>query len=377
MLAPIRKHIEFSLMNGSASTSTGLVLAVAFRCCVTVLVVGTVSVADADDARPRKPLSSAEKFQQDASDVGELTNAGDEAGLLNLQFKSFGTWTAIEPVAATNPDIRTGKTTIKSDADQNVELSRPLIIPRLIDHPDGIEDQNVGPIPTQPHETIQDSSREGGTMTIPVVPNAGELVASRQANNSASDKGSPSPENDLNSQVDAYDAAPQLLTHSDESPTAVTNILNAPQASVRTLAMAQLISTFLGVLLAVGLFLLIRVATMKFFGVNLGITFRLGAISKATAETITENDSADVVPFGTQTSPSEALAKELTESENRRNVADTADFNFRVIGSDHGDDAPSSEGSVNLENEAGILKSIFEQNLNLMQELDQQNESAA
>lgn len=380
MLAPIRKHIEFGLINGSASTSTELVLlvlAVTFRCCVTLLVVGAVSAVDAEEARPRKPLSSAEKFQQKASNVGVSTNAGDEDGLLNLQFKSFGTWSAIEAEAATSPDIRTVKTTTKSDDDQNIDLSRPLIIPRLIDRPDGIEDQNVGPIPTQPHETIQDSSQEAVTTTIPVVPNAGEPVASRQANNSASDKGSPSPDNDLDAQVDVYDSAPQLLTHSDESLTAVRNTLNAPQASVRTLAVAQLISTFLGVLLAVGLFLLIRVATVKFFGVNLGITFRLGTASKASAKTISENDSADVVPFGTQTSLSEALAKELTEPENQRNVADTADFNFRVIGSDHGDDDPSSEGSVNQENEADILKAIFEQNLNLMQVLDQQNESAA
>jgi rod shape-determining protein MreB len=84
MLAPIRKHIEFSLMNGSSSTSTELVLAAAARCCVTVLVVGTVSVADADDARPRKPLSSAEKFQQEASDVGVI-GGPSRATVLNKQ----------------------------------------------------------------------------------------------------------------------------------------------------------------------------------------------------------------------------------------------------------------------------------------------------
>ena len=364
-------------MNGSTSTSTALVLAIVFRCCVTFLVIGPVSAVDADEARPGKPLSSAEKSHQDASDVGVSTNTGNEAGLLNLQFKSFGTWSAIEPETATSPDIRTVKTSGKSEDGQNIELSRPLIIPRLIDRPDGIEDQNVGPIPTQSHETIQDSSRQAITTTIPVIPNAGELVASRQANNSASDKGSPSPDNDLNSLVDIYDSAPHLLTHSNESPTAVTNTLNASQASLRTLAVAQVISTFIGVLLAVGLFLLIRVATVQLFGVNLGITFQIGATSKDSAKTNSENDSAHVVPFGTQASPPEALAKELTESEIQRTVTDKADFNFRVIGSDHRDDAPPSEGRVNQENEAGILKSIFEQNLNLMQQLDQQHESAA
>ena len=381
MLASIRKHTEYKLMSDLASPSSKLVLDVAFRSCVTLLVVCAVSSVNADEAQPRRQVNNFQKIQHEESDVNASVAPEDESGLPKQQFKSFGTWSAIEPTAATSPDISNAKAPTKSNGHQDLDPSRPLIIPRLIDRPDGIDDQNVGPIPTQPHETIQDSPREAVTTTIPVVPNPGDLVASPRTNDSPSNKESTSPADDQDSQGDVYDSAPQLLTHSDESPAAVPATLNDTQASVWTLAAAQLISTFLGVMLAVGVFLLIRVAAVNLLGVNLGVTFQFGATSKASTKTISENDSADVVPFGTQTSPPDAATEQPVESasdsENANAVDDESDFNLRVIGSDHGDDDSSHEGSVDQENEAGILRSVFEQNLNLIQELDKQNESAA
>jgi len=381
ILASIRKHTEYRLMSDLASPSSKLVVDVALKCCVILVVVGAVSSVNADETQPRRQVNSFQKIQHKESDVNASVTPGAESGLLKQQFKSFGTWSAIEPVAATSPDISNAKAPTKSDSHQKLDPSRPLIIPRLIDRPDGIDDQNVGPIPTQPHETIQDSPREAVTTTIPVVPNPGDLVASPRTNDSPSNKESNSPADDEDSQVDVYDSAPQLLTHSDKSPAAVPATLNNTQASVWTLAAAQLISTFLGVMLAVGVFLLIRVAAVKFFGVNLGVTFQFGATSKASTKTISENDSADVVPFGTQTSPPDATteqsAESASDSENANAVDDESDFNLRVIGSDHGDDDSSNEGSVDQENEAGILRSVFEQNLNLIHDLDKQNESAA
>lgn len=381
MLASTRKHTEYKLMRDLVSPSSKLVLNVAFRCCVPLLVVGAVSSVNADEAQPRSKVRNFLKNQYEDSDANASAHPENEARLQKQQFKSFGTWSAIEPAAATRPGISNAKAPTKSDGHQAPDPSRPLIIPHLIDRPDGIDDQHVGPIPTQPHETIQDSPREAVTTTIPVVTNPGDLVASPKTNDSPSNKESASPSSGEDSQVDVYDSAPQLLTHSGESPAAVAATLDDTQASVWALAAAQLISTFLGIMLAVGVFLLIRVAAVKFVGVNLGVTFQFGATSKASAKTVSENDSADVVPFGTQTSPPDASTEQPTESasdsENANAVGEESDFNLRVIGSDHGDDDSSSEGSVDQENEAGILRSVFEQNLNLIEKLDRQTESAA
>lgn len=379
MLASIRKRLEFNLMNDSASPSTKLVLAVALRCCVTLLVAGAVATATADETPAGKTLNGAEKFQQQEPDVGISANAGEEAGLLNQQLKSFGTWSAIEPVAATSPEVSHAKETPGGDADQTIDPSRPLMIPRLIDRPDGIDDQNVGPIPTQPYGTVEGSSQKAVTTTIPVVPNPDDLIAGPRIRNSAGDETSPLREEDVAPKVDVYESAPQLLVHADDSPAGSTTKPSDAQPGVWKLAAAQLVSTFLGVLLAVGLFLLIRVAAVKLFRANLGVTFQFGATSKPSAQTSSENEAADVVPFGTQTSPLEASSEQSIESDSGpvSAVAEPADFNFRVIGSDHGDDDSSSEGSGDLENEAGILKSVFEQNLHLLQELDKRKESAA
>ena len=376
-MASIRKRLEFNLMNDSASPSTKLVLAVALRCCVTLLVARAVATATADETPAGKTLNGAEKFQQQEPDVGISANAGEEAGLLNQQLKSFGTWSAIEPVAATSPEVSHAKETPGGDADQTIDPSRPLMIPRLIDRPDGIDDQNVGPIPTQPYETVEGSSQKAVTTTIPVVPNPDDLIAGPRIRNSAGDETSPLREEDVAPKVDVYESAPQLLVHSDDSPAGTTTKPSDTQAGVWKLASAQLFSTFLGVLLAVGLFLLIRVAAVKLFGANLGVTFQFGAPSKPSAQTISENEAADVVPFGTQSSPTETSSERSIDAEHVSAGAEPADFNFRVIGSDHGDDDSSSEGSVDLENEVGILKSVFEQNLHILQELEKRKESAA
>jgi hypothetical protein len=361
MLAAFRKRLDFKVVRAEASPSAELAFAFALRCCVILFVVGAAASAKADESEPVKILSGFRQPGQQPSAGNGSVDARDEADLPTRQLETFGTGSAVEPTSAAAFGVRNPEATTRNGIDQNTQDLPPLVMPGLVDRPYGIDDQNVAPIPTLPNKAIEGSSPESMTTTIPVVPDARDIVARPRLNNSASDQEPPSRKSDADSQLNIYDSAPRLLAPSDESPTSVVT---------------QLLSTFLGVLLAVGLFLLVRVAAVKHFGVNLGVTFQLGAASKPSVQTISENEAADVVPFGVQ-SPQPEDSSQQSAPEHASVVADPADFRFRVIGSVNGDDDSASEGMLDRETEAGILKSVFEQNLNLMKTLDKKNESAA
>ena len=376
MLAAFRKRLDFKVVRAEASPSAELAFAFALRCCVILFVVGAAASAKADESEPVKILSGFRQPGQQPSAGNGSVDARDEADLPTRQLETFGTWSAVEPTSAAAFGVRNPEATTRNGIDQNTQDLPPLVMPGLVDRPYGIDDQNVAPIPTLPNKAIEGSSPESMTTTIPVVPDARDIVARPRLNNSASDQEPPSRKSDADSQLNIYDSAPRLLAPSDESPTSVVTAADDSLASVWQLAAAQLLSTFLGVLLAVGLFLLVRVAAVKHFGVNLGVTFQLGAASKPSVQTISENEAADVVPFGVQ-SPQPEDSSQQSAPEHASVVADPADFRFRVIGSVNGDDDSASEGMLDRETEAGILKSVFEQNLNLMKTLDKKNESAA
>ena len=285
----------------------------------------------------------------------------DESSLLLKQLDQLESRTASKPAAELNP---------------------PLIIPRLIKRPDGIDDSNVGPIPTRPTETVSGSPSEATTTTIPIVPDLSDRVPPLAAGKPAKDSAAETtvPKDDQESSV--YDAAPRLLTQSDGA-TLVTAISDSDgsessETTVWQLAAAQLISTFLGVIFAVGLFLLIRAAASKYFGTRLGVTFQFGLAANSTARPNVTDESADVVPFGETSRPaSSGSTSQPNEPKRAGGVANPADFPFRIVGTSGGEEEHITEERVEQERDSAILKSVFEHNVELLGSLDKNKGSAA
>ena len=306
----------------------------------------------------------------------------DEASMLFQQLGKFETWSAIEPTAGKTPEIQTREVAQKNLNETATQPSPPMVIPALIDRPDGIEDQNVAPIPTRPTDSIEGSAPESVTTTIPVVPESIEQtppIQLPQDGSSSDDRQSLIASQDDHSQTSIYDSTPQLLTQHSAATLAATTSSTDNSASVWQLAAAQLLATFLGVLLAIGLFLVIRAAALQLFGARLGVTFHFGSSNTASAETRSNNQSADTVPFGVRAPHDSTTTADSQPEETRRadGVADTPEFPFRVVGSSKSEHDSSAEGDLNQQQESAILRTVFDQNLDLMSELDKQNGSAA
>lgn len=251
----------------------------------------------------------------------------------------------------------------------------PLMIPGLIDRPDEIDDRHVSPIPTRPTDSVSGTSSSPVTTTIPVVPDSLDGTPAIVDRPSVpSDKSDETAEGLTTPSGSVYDAAPRLLTQSDSSSAPVNS--GKHDASVWELAAAQLLSTFLGVVLAVGLFLLVRAAASRFFGTRLGVTFQFGKPSMAEDSVPSGDDSTSVVPFEV----ADSVSSELSHSSQPRRAGGVAypeDFPFRIIGAGGKQDDEHREGQGATSAEGSILKSVFENNLALMDNLSNNKESAA
>lgn len=327
-------------------------------------------------------LTSASELAQPSSASDGPTN---KSSSLFQQLGKLETWSAIEPPAGENSEIRNLDVNIEKLKEPATQPSAPMVIPALIDRPDGIDDQNVAPIPTRPTDTIEGSAPESVTTTIPVVPESNEQTPPIQLpgnRSSDDDRQSLIASQNEDSQTSIYDSTPQLLTQHSDATLAATTSSTDNSPSVWQLAAGQLLATFLGVLLAIGLFLVIRAAAWQLFGTRLGVTFHFGSSKSASAEAKSKNGSADTVPFGVQaphgsSTTADILPEESRKAERADAVADTTEFPFRVVGSSKSDHDSSAEGDLNQQQESAILRTVFDQNLDLMSELDKQNGSAA
>jgi hypothetical protein len=375
MLAFFRENLRFEMVKASQPPTFKPVSAVALRCCILSIVIGTASTLTAGEVTSDVEATSPPP----ASPRGDVTGESDETRLLIEQLNKLKIWSTIEPPAGEGSDIRRVGPNKTPVIGQELESSPPLIIPGLIDRPDGIDDQNVGPIPTRSTDTVEGSASEAVTTTIPVVPETIDAPPKRVIRNAASDhnpfQAKPTPD----SLVNVYEAAPRLLAQSADPTTAAITKTSDNSESIWQLAAPQLVATFLGVVLAVGLFLLIRVATVKLFGTHLGVTFQFGSTSDSSAQPTSRDTSADVVPFGTQSSQTQITTSTAQPDgpKHAGDVADPADFPFRVVGTSNGEGDSAAEGDVAHQNEVAILKSVFDNNLDLMSELDKHHESAA
>lgn len=312
---------------------------------------------------------NAETEAETSSDGSDTDVAIDESSLLLQQLDKLESWTSAEPHEASTDD-GSSSAEVTPDSDQMEDSTiPPLVIPGLIDRPDEIDDQNVGPIPTRPTESVSGSSSEAVTTTIPVVPDPTENLP--LPGNGTRPDGNRIATTDTEPiarpETSVYDSSPLLLTNAGDET--ATN-----QASVWQLAAAQLLSTFLGVVIAVAAFLLMRAIAVRLFGTHLGVTFQIGSGKSAKTSANTDSETADVVPFGRQ----HENTTELDELPKRAGgVANPEDFPFRVVGSSTGEEEYIQEQQAEQEREGAILKTVFEHNVQLLDKLDHDNESAA
>lgn len=334
--------------------------------------------------------TQAPREQKTLPDDSGQSAPNDESGLLFQQLDQLETWTSIEPPVGSASELRPRSghghlpTTSSSKlTDQPQSGSQPpLIIPGLIDRPDGIADQNVEPIPTGLTDSVSGSSAAAVTTTIPVVPNASDRLptintrrtTSEESDNTAATSGDAGPT--------VYDQTPRLLTQTDAgASTRSTTESAGSESTIWQLAAAQLVSTFLGIILAIAAFLLLRAAASKLFGTRLGVTFEFGSgrSGAVSAHANSHEQSADVVPFNGQSARPELSASEnqLNQPKRAGGVANPEDFPFRVVGTSHGEDEHILEAQAQQEQDSAILQSVFEQNVNLLNSLDKNTGSAA
>lgn len=324
-------------------------------------------------------LTGATQAADESSPDISLTTDSNETDKPLQELDELETWSAIEPPPGESSDIRIPTTISQGGENQTTKSSPPLIIPGLIDRPDGIDDQNVGPIPTQSTDTVEGSASEAITTTIPVVPEAIDAPPRHVIRNATRGHKSDTAKQTTDSLADVYQTSPRLLAQSVDTTAGAMPQTSSNSAGIWQLAVAQLVATFFGVILAVGLFLLIRVAAVRVFGSRLGVTFQFGSMSGSSVQAASVDEPANTVSLGTRSSKT-AVASSTTQSEELKpsgSIDAPADFALRVVGSSNGEGDSAAENDISDQNEAAILKSVFDNNLELMSQLDKQNGSAA
>lgn len=134
------------------------------------------------------------------------------------------------------------------------------------------------------------------------------------------------------------------------------------KASLWTMALIQTISTFAGLLLGLIVFVVARFFILKRYGERLGWVLRVEHVNGNSAATSSAADSA----------------QQITEEDNESHGAsfEDAPFPFRVVGTTYADEKEAAE-QREREREQALLKHVFEQNLELQNQLADLEESAA
>ena len=241
-------------------------------------------------------------------------------------------WSAIEPEEQPNapvlPPTTDGPDTIKSEAGSGP----PLIIPELIDRPDNIDDQNVAPIPTAPTETVDRSTSQSLNTTIPVVPESPDVIPKQLISEPPATDDVPAPQPAESSPQSVYDSAPRLASHSENASPTTPDDSDKATAGAWPIAWTQIFSTVVGVFIAAGIFLTIRFAAMKLFGIHMGVTFHFGSPDQTTALASSDNESAVTVSFEKQfdQTMTTALPSHSDEPPQDSEDVDPSDSPFRI-----------------------------------------------
>ncbi|MDA1165515.1 MAG: hypothetical protein O3B13_20655 [Planctomycetota bacterium] len=343
--------------------------------------------------------SDAEMPGTAQSDNAQDQIAQDESGLLLQQLGRLEEWTSIQvdpsrrqsdadtqPTSSSPPSNEVPQPLFEGPltAIDTGPATMPSVIPELIPRSTEIDDRNVGPIPTQVPLTGNSQSRDPSATTIPVVPHRAGRNSSRPLSNEPTT-------DELAASI--HDRTPWLLPGQkpDAASSSDTNstepapvIASGSNSNLWQLAAVQVFATFLGVLLAIAAFLAIRAVAARLFGTALGVTVQVGGNPISTVQqqkiaadgnTYYVNESSDVVWLGGVSNRTSSPLPANSEDQPSRagGVANAEDFPFRIVGAS-GDDEHLLEEQ---ECEEAILKSVFDHNINLMNQLNGLKESAA
>ena len=242
-----------------------------------------------------------------------------------------------------------------------------------------INDQNVGPIPTQvPHTPFDNGAPE---LAAPELHDPPERLVVEE----------PAVATPVGDDVEIADADPPVLqsvetsprepsgsptsdrTERQSIPNSATSLAGAwnqgsgqisqsPERAEPNLlitAAVQVLATFVGVLLAI---LVFRAVAIRIWGPGMGILVPVAQNNSIHGDAA----NADIVPFE---------GRDDTESEKETTVVDPASVPFRLVGSSYDDERLADE-QAEREREEAILKSVFDQNVNLLDELQGMKKSA-
>ncbi len=330
-------------------------------------------------------------------DAGNQPNGSgpnaEDAGIDNLldQLRSLDTWEV-----SGKPGVN-GPNTVQGESSPAQSPRSRTGLPDAGSWQSDINDQNVGPIPTQVPHTPFDNSNSAPS--APVVQEPPERLTVEETTVPApaeTDVASPvdpfATTDDVETQgvADVEPAGPQpvpldraealhvlatdqtqpqnvapLSGYSNQSHANPSPVVALPQQTESNLlltATVQVLATFIGVLLAI---LVFRAVAIRIWGPGMGILVPVAQTDSGSNET-GNSDGADVVPFG---------AREETDDEGETEVTDPASVPFRLVGSNYEDERLAEE-QVERERDEAILKSVFDQNITLIDELQGIKKSA-
>lgn len=353
----------------------------------------------------RKPIELIGADNQPAGSSSkpesEELNSTPVGGLLQ-HLRALETWGTVQGSGPGSADPRNDPSA-PADA-----LPNPGQFPEASGWLPDINDQNVGPIPTQvPHtpfdatvgplhpETPDRLTVDESAFPTPAGPPVAETTDPFANPNDAAGSSAladtnttepPGPQPVLNglpepspqpsgtylgvTQATATEA--QTEAPRDAVPAIATLAAPSPQkleSNLLIIAAVQVLATFFGVLLAI---LVFRAVAIRIWGPGMGLIVQTTHSGAEDADA--HASEADLVPFVIN-GDSSGDAASGEEADEETEMPDPASIPFRLVGSSYEDERQAEE-QAEREREVAILKSVFDQNVNLLEELQGISKSA-
>lgn len=259
-----------------------------------------------------------------------------------------------------------------------------------------INDGNVGPIPTQPpHESFEvttpDAKRtvptdppgrltvDGPAKPTPALPIEDEgptdpiadskPVAIEDVAVEIDEPARPQPTALADTEQTEPGPAAQPVTEAGQQPSLPTQTQaglsqgnsGSGDSSLLMNAGIQVLATFVGVLLAI---LVFRAVAIRVWGPSMGLVVPVA--QHASAASAADDSESGVVPF---------TGGNTDDSESEMHMPDPASIPFRLVGSSYEEERQADE-QADKEREEAILKTVFQQNIELIDELQDMRKSA-
>ena len=253
-----------------------------------------------------------------------------------------------------------------------------------------ISDGQVGPIPTRPPEPMFEDLKPGLAEPAPparlsvdgptrptetpdpaAVPDTDPFAEAGDAGDAEPVPAETDPAGPQPIVVAEPEPVPQAVSAAPE-PTERIVVVERPSAPVDTKsasaetpllmsAVVQVMATFVGVLLAI---LVFRAVAIRIWGPGMGLIVPVSQQDSVASEG--DEEESGVVPFSTGSEE---------EAETEMQIPDPASVPFRLVGSTYEEERQAEEQAEKERDEA-ILKTVFEQNVDLIDELHGMRKSA-